>query len=134
MSEQWLAWKTEGVKVDRPSVQFEGTWKNKLGSEMVLTVIDNIVTGVYRTAVGAPGEYEEFPLSGFANGDLIAFTVDWEAYGSITAWVGQQTADEGGDNVRIETQWHLVKNIDESQEHNSLWGAFLTGSNTYHRV
>ena len=134
MVEQWLAWKTEGLKVDRPVVNFSGTWNNKLGSTMELEVdAHGNVTGMYRTAVGAPGKYEEFPLRGFTNGDLISFVVNWGRYGSMTAWVGQQTADTGGSDERIETLWHLAKNVSERNENNSLWGAFLTGTNTFTR-
>ncbi|MEW8288604.1 MAG: avidin/streptavidin family protein [Candidatus Thiodiazotropha endolucinida] len=130
---EWYMWKTEGQKVAKPTVNFDGTWENKLGSEMTISVSDGAVTGTYRTAVGAPGDYEEFPITGFANGDLISFVVDWGEYGSITAWVGQQTADDGGGNERIETMWHLAKNIAEKSEKSSLWGSFLTGPNVFTR-
>ena len=133
MSDKWLAWKTEGVEVDKPQVDFAGKWKNELGSEMELSVSGSKLTGTYRTGVGAPGNTEEFAISGVVNGDLIAFVVSWEKYGSASAWVGQQTADDGGSNERIETKWQLVENIAESAEKRSLWGSTTTGSDVFTR-
>jgi len=129
----WYAWKTEGIEVPKPTIAFQGTWKNELGSKMELKVSNGAVTGLYHTAVGAPGNTESFLLVGRVNGDLISFLVDWGKYGSITAWVGQHTADAGGTNERIQTLWQLVKNVAEGSEENSLWGAFLTGSDTFTR-
>jgi hypothetical protein len=134
MSDEWFAWKTEGTLVPKPTVVFTGKWKNDLGSEMELALNGNAVAGVYRTAVGAPGNTEEFPIRGFANGDLIAFVVDWQKYGSMTAWVGQQTSDQGGSNERIQMMWQLAKNLAETAEPGGLWGACLVGSNTFVRV
>jgi hypothetical protein len=133
MGEQWLAWKTEGLEVDKPTIDFVGTWKNELKSEMDLEVNGNTVTGQYRTAVGAPGEYEEFDITGVINGDLISFIVSWGNYGSVTAWVGQHTVDETGGNELIETQWQLVKNIAEATEPKALWGDVITGSDVFTR-
>lgn len=134
MSEQWLAWKTEGVKEEKPEIDFNGKWKNLLGSEMEIQVHQEQISGHYRTAVGAPGQYEKFPLTGFANGDLISFVVSWEKYGSITAWVGQHARDQDGKNERIETVWYMAKNIGGQSEPGTLWGTFLTGPNTFKRA
>jgi hypothetical protein len=133
VSEQWLAWKTEGVETDKPEIDFAGVWKNELKSEMTLEVKGNVVTGKYRTAVGAPGEYEEFDITGTVNGDLISFIVSWGKYGSITAWVGQHSVDESGENDFLETNWQLVKNIGEAAEPKALWGDVITGSDVFTR-
>ncbi|MCV6639657.1 avidin/streptavidin family protein [Candidatus Albibeggiatoa sp. nov. NOAA] len=138
MSEQWLEWKTEGKQVNKPIVNFNGKWRNKLSSEMIITVEKGIVSGIYQTVVGEPSHNcEEFPLSGFVNGHLISFIVDWKQYGSITAWVGQHIIDINGNNERIETMWHLVKNIGEEgkeADSNSYWNAFLSGSDVFSKI
>ena len=133
MSDQWFAWKTVGDKVNRPNVKVTGKWTNRLGSTMTLQVRKGKLSGTYRTAVGAPGVFEEFPLTGFVSGDLISFTVNWQNYGCVTAWVGQHTTDVNKDNERIETMWHLAMNVAEEMEEKSMWGAFLTGQNIFVR-
>lgn len=113
-----------------PSVDFTGTWRNELDSEMDLTVLTNgEVKGTYRTGVGKPTPTEEFPLRGFASGDLLTFTVNFGKYGSLTAWVGQHTV-RGKDEV-IETLWHLAKNVPDDEEPQKLWGAILAGANRF---
>jgi hypothetical protein len=101
---------------------------------MDLKITGNQVTGKYDTAVGAPTNIETFDIIGVVNGDLISIVVGWGQYGSITAWVGEHTADAGGGNERIVTMWHLVKNISEDDEKSSLWGAFLAGSDIFKRI
>jgi hypothetical protein len=133
MTAKWIAWRTTGKKVKRPTVSFTGTWKNDLGSQMRLAVKKGRVTGTYETHVGAPKTGEKFPITGFVNGDLIAFVVSWNKYGSMTSWVGQHTIDPNGANERIETSWHLVKNVEEAVEGPNLWGSCLTGHNTFRR-
>lgn len=135
MADQWYAWETRGTKVDKPKIPFAGTWHNDLDSQMELKVgADGALSGKYRTRVGAPQDSEEFALVGSVNGDLIAFVVNWGAYGSVTAWVGQHTADEGGAHERIVTLWHLGKNLSEGAEAGALWGAITAGANTFTRV
>ena len=129
----WYAWETAGKKVRKPKINFSGKWKNKLGSEVEFSVKGSKVTGKYRTAVGAPTPSEEFPLIGVVNGDIISFSVSWGKYGSVTSWVGQHTLDEKQKKESIATMWLLVKNIDETNEPQSLWGAFLTGANSFER-
>ncbi|WP_435103449.1 avidin/streptavidin family protein [Arhodomonas sp. AD133] len=133
MNDQWTAWKMEGVPVDRPTVRFDGIWINKLGSEMSISVEGNTLSGSYRTAVGAPGHYENFPLIGFVNGDLIGFVVDWGKYGSMTSWAGQYTNADDNTGERIETMWYLVNNVAEKDEPDGPWNATLSGSNVFTR-
>jgi len=115
-----------------PSVNFNGKWRNELNSEMELTVdAAGLISGKYRTGVGSPSPVEEFDLVGFASGDLIAFTVNFGNYGSLTSWSGQHTVQGGGE--RIKTMWHLAKNVEDANEPSSLWGAVLTGADTFRR-
>jgi len=115
-----------------PAVNFNGKWRNELHSEMEI-VVDSAgsVTGTYRTGVGSPSSTEEFDLVGFASGDLLSFTVNFGEYGSLTSWAGQHTIEGGAE--RIKTMWLLAKNVEDANEPASLWGAVLTGANTFSR-
>ena len=115
-----------------PKVNFNGKWRNELHSEMDL-VVDTAgsVTGTYRTGVGSPSPVEEFDLVGFASADLLSFTVNFGQYGSLTSWAGQHTVQGGAE--RIKTMWLLAKNVEDANEPASLWGAVLTGADTFRR-
>ena len=115
-----------------PTVDFNGKWRNDLNSEMDL-VVDSAggVAGVYRTGVGSPTPTEEFPLTGFVSGDLLSFSVNFGKYGSVTSWVGQHTVQGGGERIR--TMWHLAQNVIDKHEPTHLWGAVLSGSDTFRR-
>lgn len=115
-----------------PVINFNGKWRNELLSEMDL-VVDEIgsVTGKYRTGVGSPSPIQEFDLVGFASGDLLSFTVNFGQFGSLTSWVGQHTVEAGGE--KIQTMWLLAKNVEDSIEPASLWGAVLTGADIFRR-
>jgi len=116
-----------------PSVDFSGEWKNGLGSEMTLRVLTSgFVEGTYRTNVGLPPPTEEFELRGFASGDLIAFVVNFGAYGSLTAWAGQHTVENGAE--KIHTLWHLAQNVPDQDEPDRLWAGILAGCNVFTRV
>ena len=88
-------------------------------------------TGVYRTGVGSPNPIEEFDLVGFATGDLLSFTVNFGQYASLTSWSGQHTIEAGAE--RIKTMWLLARNVEDANEPKNLWGAILTGADTFHR-
>jgi hypothetical protein len=115
-----------------PSVNFDGTWKNELKSDMTIQVTAGKVTGKYRTGVGDPTPAEEFDLVGFAAGDQISFTVNFSKYGSLTSWVGQHTIDKNGIEV-IMTMWLLSKNVADPDEPTKLWGSVLTGYDNFVR-
>ena len=116
------------------AVNFNGIWKNRLDSEMELTVdTDGDVIGKYRTGVGKPAPTEEFDLKGFVSGDLIVFCVNFGKYGSLTSWAGQHTLDNNG-KEKIFTLWHLARNIKDEEEEDKLWAGILAGANEYHRA
>ena len=117
----------------RDAVDFSGRWRNQHGSEMQLRVgPGGRLTGTYHTAVGAPSPKQEFELAGFACGDLVAFTVNFGRFGSLTAWTGQHTLAEGAE--RIHTLWHLAKNIPDADESGALWAGVLAGADTFERA
>ena len=113
-------------------VDFSGKWHNQHGSEMTLTVApDGKVTGTFHTGVGSPSPPEGFPLVGFVCGDLIAFSVNFGKYQSVTAWTGQHTIEDGVE--AIESMWHLAINIEERAEKDWLWSGIRSGADTFHR-
>lgn len=126
---------SEGIsKSTSSAVNFDGTWKNRLDSEMELSSDKSgKIIGKYRTGVGKPTSTEEFDLNGFISGDLIVFCVNFGKYGSLTSWAGQHTVDEA-DNEKIYTLWHLVRNVKDEDEDEKLWASILAGSNEYARV
>ena len=115
------------------AVDFAGRWKNQHGSEMQLRVgPGGRLIGTYHTAVGAPSPKQEFELTGFTCGDLVAFTVNFGRFGSLTAWTGQHTLADGAE--RIQTLWHLAKNIPAADEPRALWAGVLAGADTFERA
>lgn len=117
----------------REAVDLSGRWRNQHGSEMQLRVAPGgRLVGTYHTAVGAPSPKQEFELAGFACGDLVAFTVNFGRYGSLTAWTGQHTLVDGAE--RIHTLWHLAKNIPDADEPRALWAGVLAGADTFERA
>ena len=118
---------TASAKVD-----FSGHWSNQRGSSIDLAVDERgRVSGTFRTAVGVPSPEERFPLCGFVQGDLIAFSVSFGLHESVTAWAGQHTVVAGRE--RIETLWHLARNIADEDEPRALWSAVLAGADTFER-
>ena len=115
------------------STDFEGTWYNQHGSEMILKVKDGAIAGTYATKVGTPGDEEQFALCGFVSGDLLSFTVNFGKYGSLTSWVGQ-LAGEDTNSRRIDTMWHLTQNIKDPDEPEQLWASVLSGCDVFTRT
>ncbi|MFT6146856.1 MAG: hypothetical protein ACJAZO_001743 [Myxococcota bacterium] len=105
-------------------MDFNGTWQNERGSEMVLDHHANQVVGTYRTNVGDPANSETFALVGFAAETRISFTVDFSRYGSLTAWVGY--VEDGA----IKTLWHLARRPEEASE---AWSSVHAGASSFTR-
>ena len=49
----------------------------------------------------------------------------------IPLGAGQHTIADGGE--RIETLWHLARNISDEDEGRALWAAVLTGADVFTR-
>ena len=109
---------------------FTGTWYNQLGSSMTIKVTNGSVAGSYHTGVGAPKPADAFEVIGFVYDDLLSFMVRWKNatkdFGSMTAWVGQMTKDDDGQTDRLDTLWHLVRNVPDDEEPKKLWGSVVT--------
>ncbi len=109
-----------------------GRWRSQCGSEMVLHVSeDGHVKGSYRSAVGSVDPLSEFPLVGWASGDLLSFTVSFGGRG-IAAWVGQHAGATA--EGHITALWHLAEDIPEDLEPGWLWYGVKTGADTFSRV
>lgn len=111
-------------------VDFSGRWRNQLGSTMELTVNGSGLTGEYTSAVSGGGGSIIGTLSGYINGDLIAFVVNWPS-AAITAWTGQLTS-EGGRDV-IKTLWQMTTNVADEDEETGLWASIYAGSDQFRR-
>ena len=113
--------------------EITGTWHNQHGSEMALEVdAGGRITGSFRSGVGFPAPEETFPITGFAAGDLVAFTVHFGGYESLTAWTGHYQIERGGVE-RIETLWHMTVHVPRGLERSSRWKATWSGTDVFLR-
>lgn len=111
---------------------FAGVWQNERGSIVGFTRTKDILSGYYQTQLGQPDKSQKFPLTGFVQGDLITFTVNFTGYGSMTSWSGQLSKDERGDYIR--TLWHLTRDIEDGQEDTDLWRSITAGASQFRRL
>lgn len=107
---------------------FAGTWKNELGSQMTLIQSGDSLTGEYESAVSSGGGTTIGDLSGFVDGDLIAFLVHWRDFEAITSWVGQ--LEPGATTETIKTLWQMTKQVPSGDE----WASINAGSDTFTRA
>ncbi len=108
-----------------------GQWVNDRGSAVTLSCEGDRLSGVYNTNVGQPDKGQSFPVTGWAEGDNVSFTVNFKGYGSITAWVGQ--VENSGGAEQLKTLWHLTRNIDEAAEADDLWKSVTAGASVFTR-
>lgn len=116
--------------VEVAAVNFAGTWRNQLGSTMTLTIVNGLISGSYESAVSGGGGSIVGALTGFTNGDLISFVVNWPS-AAITSWVGQLINENGYDV--IQTLWQMTTNIPDANEPTSLWQSIYAGTDRFHR-
>lgn len=110
-----------------PIVNFSGTWKNELKSEMTIKQDRDVLTGEYTSAVSSTGGTTRGDLQGYVDGDLISFVVHWRDFQAITSWVGQL---EPKSSVQtIQTLWQLTKQVDPGEE----WASINAGSDSFTR-
>ena len=106
----------------------QGTWKNELGSTLVLTDDGNgRISGTYTTAVGGPtGEPFELIGSYDTSSSLpvpIGWSVAWTAWGSNTTWCGLLL--DGG---TITATWILASTIPANE---GWWQSMNVGMDTF---
>jgi len=107
-------------------VNFTGTWKNELGSEMEITQSGFELAGEYRSAVSSSGSQAKGQLKGYANGDLISVVVHWNDFQAITAWVGQLDKAQ----TTLNTLWQMTKQVDPGDE----WASINAGADYFSKV
>jgi hypothetical protein len=116
----------------RPASALAGRWRSRLGSTMELKVTDDHrIEGTFHTAVGMLDPSNAYQVVGFAEGDALAFCVDFGRRGSVAAWSGFHLEDDGGD--RLVTQWHLTQPVRHPHSEADVWGALLAGSDEFRR-
>lgn len=111
---------------------FDGQWVNDRDSAVMFEVTDGLLSGHYQTALGQPDKSKKFPLTGFAEGDQITFTVNFKGYGSLTSWTGQLTQDEAGEYIR--TLWNLTRDVEDMKEDDDLWQSITSGASDFRRM
>lgn len=112
-----------------------GVWHNQLKSTLTITSMDKKtgqIAGTYVSPSGTAGE--KHALVGWVNsakpqakGDnvhVIAFSVQWGTYGTVTSWSGYCSTKNGAPTIT--TIWHLVQPNSEF-----AWGHILTESDTF---
>ena len=109
--------------------EFSGSWANDRGSVVHLYPSKGLLSGVYQTNLGQPDKGQKFPLTGFVQGDLIAFTVNFAGYGSMTSWAGQLSEDSDGPYIR--TLWHLTRDVEDEMEDANLWRSITAGASDF---
>jgi len=112
-----------------PTKLFEGQWINDRNSAVRLIEKDELLSGYYQTALGQPDKSKQFPLTGFAEGDQITFTVNFKGYGSMTSWTGQLTEDEKGPYIR--TLWNLTRDVKDENEADDMWNSITSGASDF---
>lgn len=111
----------------------DGLWVNEAGSGVeILVADDGSLTGHYRTELGKPDAASQFALTGWVQGDVVAFSVSFTDFGSITSWSGQLSADEDGAFIR--TLWQHTRDIAEADEAEDLWRSITAGAATFRRA
>lgn len=107
-------------------IDFSGTWKNELGSTMRIEQSGDSVSGTYeKSAVSENGGATSGQLSGYVDGDLIAFVVHWDQFQAITAWVGQ--GGPGASSDRINTLWQMTQQVEAGEE----WASINAGADIF---
>jgi hypothetical protein len=105
-----------------------GRWTNDHGSVVELRVDGDRLSGTF--TAGGPGQPMAGPVTGWVNGDIVAFSVRWpRATRSLMTWVGQVVDDKGA--PALKTLWHLVTDIPDEDEELALWATVHTGADTF---
>lgn len=119
-------------KPRNPGSAIAGRWENRRGSVVELIVRqDHQVHGTFRTQV-MPNPDSPFHITGFAEGDAVAFTVDFGRKGSVASWSGHHLTDDHGE--RLVTLWHLARPVRDPHSESELSGAIMSGSDEFTRV
>lgn len=113
--------------------ELDGLWINEAGSAVNIQVAkDGSLSGYYQTELGQPDADSQFDLTGWAQGDVVAFSVSFTEFGSITSWSGQLSEDDQGEFIR--TLWQHTRDIADADEAEDLWRSITAGAATFRRA
>ncbi len=112
------------------TVDLAGTWHNDHGSELDLVVDGNQLTGRFRSGTGLAQGRTEVAVAGFLAGNLVAFTANFGAQGSLTSWVGHVLMENGV--PRIHATWTMCVELPANTA-NELWRGIWTGADVFDR-
>lgn len=108
-----------------------GRWTNEYGSVVDIKVDGDRIDGTYTSAVGSKRHELTGPITGFARGDTVTFSVLWPAHmRSLTTWVGQ-VVDSGGGTPVLKTLWYLIVDVPDADEPTGLWTAIHAGADEF---
>lgn len=108
-----------------------GLWHNQHNSEIDFSQSPNgQITGVFKTH--NESGHKEYPLTGYAHDDVIAFCVNFIEHGSVTAWVGQIIQER--DQTLFNTLWHMSVEMGKlDSKDDRTWKSILSGSDKFYR-
>lgn len=113
-------------------MDFSGKWRNTKNSLLILKQKENALTGTFDSGVSDGGKKIEAPVVGWANGDRVSFTVTYEMFGTVVAWVGQVKGEPG--NPVIDAHFLHESDIPEAKELTELWRSTRTGSDQFSKI
>ncbi|XP_057308432.1 streptavidin-V2-like [Hydractinia symbiolongicarpus] len=114
-----------------------GTWKNQLGSTMVITQKGRNLVGKYCTAVSrSPLKRPTFDLVGLVGlgtptsiGWVVTFAGKHQSWFSTTGWSGQYRIKNG--KPVILTTWVLTN---APADENAIWASTKIGKDNFHKI
>lgn len=110
----------------RKTQRIDGIWHNQYGSEVELLQDDaGKLAGTFRIPK-VSSHNNEFPLTGFVTGNVVAFAVVFPEKESATAWSGEILSDGS-----IRALWHMV--LDAHSNEQNCWKSTWTGADTFER-
>lgn len=115
----------------KEKLQIAGLWHNQHRSEIDLSQSENgQITGAFKTCT--QGMHKEYPLTGFAHDDVVAFCVNFIEHGSITAWVGQ--IQYQNEKPFLNTLWHMSTEMGKYEARDDKsWKSILSGADRFYR-
>ncbi|MEM1369876.1 MAG: avidin/streptavidin family protein [Cyanobacteria bacterium P01_H01_bin.15] len=106
-----------------------GTWVNTKSSVLTITQHGNEIKGTFDSGVSDGCQVINAPVTGWVNGDRVAFAATYEIFGTVVAWVGQIKNEPG--NPTMDAHFLHESDIPEGQEKENLWLSTRTGSDQF---
>lgn len=112
-------------------VELAGVWHNQHKSQIDFSQRANgQITGVFVTNEAAGRK--EYPLTGFAHDEVIAFCVNFTEHGCVTAWLGQVQYEK--QKPLLNTLWHMSVEMGKYEARDDRsWKSILSGADKFYR-